>query len=177
MRFNKLVMSVAAMAVVSSGAFAGTSKMDVAKVFEKECQGCHGPNHEGGVGSDLRPKIISKKNAYKLASTILNGRAGTAMPQFKSKFSKEDADKMVDYLQHFKGKKMAVLTLDSVKAGWKPLNDRMAFFKKYPYAADVKKNTDICFVTERDAERVAFVDGTNVKCYLNTLLVLQFMLQ
>ena len=163
MRLNKLVMSVAALAVVSSGLFAGTSSMNVEKVFEKECQGCHGPNHEGGVGSDLRPKVISKKNAYTLAETILNGRPGTAMPQFKEKFTKADADKMVDYLQHFKGKKVEVLTLENVKKGWKKLNDRMKFLKKYPHPADVKHNTDICFVTERDAARVVFLDGTSGK--------------
>jgi len=163
MRLNKLVMSVAALAVVSSGLFAGTSNMDVEKVFEKECQGCHGPNHEGGVGSDLRPKVISKKNAYMLAETILNGRPGTAMPPFKDKFTKADADKMVDYLQHFKGKKIEVLTLENVKKGWKKLNDRMKFLKKYPHPVDVKRNTDICFVTERDAARVVFIDGTSGK--------------
>ena len=163
MKINKLIVSAAALAVVSSSLFAGTSGMDVEKVFERECQGCHGPNHEGGVGSDLRPGVISKKNAYMLAETIRNGRAGTAMPPFGEKFNKGDADKMVDYLQHFKGKKIKVLTLETVKAGWKTLNDRMAFMKKYPHAVDVKKNTDICFVTERDAERVAFVDGTSGK--------------
>lgn len=163
MRLNKLVMSVAALAVVSSGLLADTSAMDVEKVFEKECQGCHGPNHEGGVGSDLRPAVIAKKNSYALADTILNGRAGTAMPQFKEKFTKADADKMVDYIQHFKGKKIDTLTLDAVKSGWKKLNDRMAFFTKYPNPTDVARNTDICFVTERDAERVAFVDGTTGK--------------
>ncbi|MEO1937912.1 MAG: cytochrome D1 domain-containing protein [Sulfurimonas sp.] len=163
MRLNKLVMSVAALAVVSSGLFAGTSNMNVEKVFEKECQGCHGPNHEGGVGSDLRPKVIAKKNAYMLAETILNGRPGTAMPQFKEKFTKADADKMVDYLQHFKGKKVEVLTLENVKKGWKKLNDRMKFLKEYPHPADVKHNTDICFVTERDAARVVFLDGTTGK--------------
>jgi nitrite reductase (NO-forming)/hydroxylamine reductase len=163
MKLNKLVMSAAALAVVTTGLFAGTSNMDVEKVFERECQGCHGPNHEGGVGSDLRPAVISKKNAYTLSETILNGKPGTAMPEFKEKFSKGDADKMVDYLQHFKGKKMDILTLDSVKAGWKNLNNRMKFYKKYPHAVDVKKNTDICFVTERDAERVTFVDGTSGK--------------
>ena len=163
MRLNKIVTSVAALAVVSTGLFAGTSAMNVEKTFEKECQGCHGPNHEGGVGSDLRPKVIAKKNAYMLAETILNGRPGTAMPQFKEKFNKADADKMVDYLQHFKGKKMAVLSMDAVKAGWKPLNDRMKLLKKFPHAADVKKVTDICFVTERDAARVVFIDGTNGK--------------
>ena len=156
-------MSVAAFAVVVTGLHAGQSNMNVEEVFEKECQGCHGPNHEGGVGSDLRPSVIAKKNAYTLSETILNGKAGTAMPPFKEKFSKDDADKMVDYLQSFKGRKIKQLTIEAVKEGWKPLNDRAKFFAKYPQAVDVAKNTDICFVTERDAERVAFVDGTNGK--------------
>ena len=163
MRLNKLVISAAALAVVSSGLFAGTSNMNVEKMFEKECQGCHGPNHEGGVGSDLRPKVTGKKNAYMLAETILNGRPGTAMPQFKEKLTKGDADKMVDYIQHFKGKKIEVLTMENVKRGWKKINDRMALLKKYPKAVDVKKVTDICFVTERDAARVVFLDGTTGK--------------
>ncbi|QOP43953.1 c-type cytochrome [Sulfurimonas sediminis] len=163
MRLGKLVISAAAFAVVSSGLFAGTSHMDVEKMFEKECQGCHGPNHEGGVGADLRPAQLEKKNAYTLAEIILNGRPGTAMPPFANKMTKADAQKMVDYLQHFKGKKIEVLTLDAVKQGWKKLNDRMKFLKKYPNPVDVKKNTDICFVTERDAARVVFVDGTTGK--------------
>ncbi len=163
MRLGKLVISAAAFAVVSSGLFAGTSHMDVEKMFEKECQGCHGPNHEGGVGADLRPDKLEKKNAYTMAEVILNGRPGTAMPPFANKMTKADAQKMVDYLQHFKGKKIEVLTLDAVKQGWKKLNDRMKFLKKYPNPVDVKKNTDICFVTERDAARVVFVDGTTGK--------------
>ena len=163
MKLNKIVTSLAACSVLVTGLLAGTSHMDVEKVFERECQGCHGPNHEGGVGSDLRPDVIKKKNAYSLAETIRNGRAGTAMPQFKEKFSKTDADKMVDYLQHFKGQEIKQLTLEGVQKGWKKLNNRMDFYKKYPHAADVKKNTDIVFVTERDAERVAFLDGTTGK--------------
>jgi nitrite reductase (NO-forming)/hydroxylamine reductase len=163
MKFNKLVLSVAALAVVSSGLFGDTSNMDVEKMFEKECQGCHGPNHEGGVGSDLRPSKLEKKNAYALSETILNGRAGTAMPQFKEKFNKTDADKMVDYLQHFKGKVITQLTLDTVKSGWKKINDRVELFTKYATPVDVKKNTDIVFVTERDAAKVVFLDGTTGK--------------
>ena len=163
MGLNKLVMSAAAVALVSTGLFAGTSNLNPEKFFEKECQGCHGPNHEGGVGADLRPAKIAKKNAYMLQETILNGRPGTAMPPFASKLSKADAQKMVDYLQHFKGKKIQVLTLDAVKKGWKILNDRMKFLKKYPHPVDVKRVTDICFVTERDASRVDFIDGTTGK--------------
>ena len=163
MKFNKIITSVAALAVISTGLYADTSKMDVEKMFEKECQGCHGPNHEGGVGADLRPAQLDKKNAYTLAEVILNGRPGTAMPPFSEKMNKADAQKMIDYLQHFKGKKIQVLTLEAVKQGWKKLNDRTKLLKDFPHAVDVKTVTDICFVTERDAERVTFVDGTTGK--------------
>ena len=46
--------------------------MDFAQKFEKECQGCHGPIHQGGVGSDLRPKALKAKNAENLASAIMH---------------------------------------------------------------------------------------------------------
>ena len=73
MKLNKIVLStVAAATLMATGACA----FDAAGVFEKDCQGCHGPNHEGGVGSDLRPKVISKKNSYNLSDVILNGKAG-----------------------------------------------------------------------------------------------------
>jgi len=163
MKLNKLVLStVAAATLMTTGAMA----FDVEEVYEKDCQGCHGPAHQGGVGSDLRPDVIKSKNSRMLAETILNGRAGTAMVPFKKgesighSFSKNDADKMVDYLQHFMGKKEMVLTLENVKKKWRPLNDRMKLFKKYPKAVDVAKVTDICFVTERDASKVTFLDGT-----------------
>jgi len=40
----KRILSIAAAtALMASFAFAGSSSMDFAKKFEKECQGCHGP--------------------------------------------------------------------------------------------------------------------------------------
>ena len=86
-----LGLALASATVATVCMFAGDSKIDVAKVFEKECQGCHGPNHEGGVGSSLDPKVIRTKNAYMLRDTILGGRAGTAMPAFKSSFANDPA--------------------------------------------------------------------------------------
>ena len=57
------VLSLTACSVLASGyLFAGTSNMDFPKQFmKKECQGCHGPIHQGGVGSDLRPDALKKK--------------------------------------------------------------------------------------------------------------------
>jgi nitrite reductase (NO-forming)/hydroxylamine reductase len=163
MKLSRLLLSTVAAAALTTGAVAS---FDPEAVFEKDCQGCHGPAHQGGVGADLRPAAIQGKNAYKLAETIMNGRAGTAMPAFKKgesighEFTKNDADAMVDYIQNFKGVKTMVLTLDNVKAKWRPLNDRMKLLKAFPNPVDVDKVTDICFVTERDASKVTFLDGT-----------------
>lgn len=161
MKINKVALAIASVAI--AGSFTAASAFDPDKVYEQECQGCHGPMHQGGVGSDIRPDKIKDKTSMFLAETILEGRAGTAMPPFKGTISKNEASQMVDYLQKWAGKKIDVLTLDNVKAKWRTLNDRMAFAKKYPDAVDVKDAKDIVFVTERDASRVAFVDGTTGK--------------
>ncbi len=142
---------------------AGESKMDVGAMFEKECQGCHGPNHEGGVGSSLEPKALGKKNGYMLSEVILNGRAGTAMPAFKGKMNKDDADKMVEYLLKYEGQQIKNLTMQDVEATHKVLQDREALYKKYPKPTDVKSVQDIVVFTERDASKVGFIDGTTNK--------------
>jgi nitrite reductase (NO-forming)/hydroxylamine reductase len=163
MSLNRLVLSVATAAtLITSGVFA----FDAETVFEKDCQGCHGPAHQGGVGADLRPNKLRLKNDQDLASIILNGKAGTAMPAFKSGasigyvFTQNNADTMIKYLKNFTGKQEMVLTLENVKKKWRKLNDRLSLYKKYPKAVDVKNVIDICFVTERDASRVTFLDGT-----------------
>ncbi|MCK5110116.1 MAG: c-type cytochrome [Arcobacteraceae bacterium] len=162
MKLNKLILStVAAASLIATSAAA----FDADAVFEKDCQGCHGPAHQGGVGSDLRPDVLRGKNDQTLASAILNGVAGSAMIPFKKgesighEFSQSDADEMVKYLKNFTGKQPMILTLENVKKKWRTLNDRMKLFKKYPKAVDVDNVTDICFVTERDASKVTFLDG------------------
>ena len=133
MKLSRLVLSTVAAATLMA---TGASAFDAAGVFEKDCQGCHGPAHQGGVGADLRPNKIKNKSSKMLANTILNGRAGTAMVPWKKgesighEFTKADADAMVKYLKNFTGKQKMVLTLENVKKKWRPLNDRMKLFKK-----------------------------------------------
>ena len=158
MKLNKY-LSVAA-AIVITGGLTNLFAYDAEKAYEQECQGCHGPMHQGGVGSDIRPDKLKDKTSMFLAETILEGRAGTAMPPFKGTISKHEASQMVDYLQKFAGKKVENLTLANVKSKWRTLNDRAAFAKKYPDAVDVENATDIVCVTERDASKVTFLDGT-----------------
>jgi len=159
MRLNKLVMSAAALMVVGSGLYA----MDYAKTYERECQGCHGPIHQGGVGADIRPKALSKKDDAKLVHTVLNGVPSTSMIAWKSSFSKKDAQGMVKWLKGWKNTVHLTLTFDGVHKTWKKLADVDALAKKYPHAADVKDVRDITFATERDASLVDFIDSTTGK--------------
>ena len=172
MKMNRLIGLAAITSLAATMAMAGTSKMDFAKVYEKECQGCHGPIHQGGVGSDLRPAVLKKKSREFLAETIMNGRKNTAMPAWKAKFSKDDAAGMIDWLMDWKNTVELTLSLDEVKKTWAKLADRETLAKKYPVAhdgkityknGDVKNIKDITFATERDASLVDFIDSTTGK--------------
>jgi len=172
MKFGKLMGFVAVSSFAATMAMAGTSSMDFAKVYEKECQGCHGPIHQGGVGSDLRPKALKKKNREFLAETIMNGRENTAMPAWKDKFSKDDATGMIDWLMDWKNTVELKLDFKEVHDSWQKLADREALAKKYPVDKDGKLTYDgaevanvknITFATERDASLVDFIDSTTGK--------------
>jgi nitrite reductase (NO-forming)/hydroxylamine reductase len=160
---RRILSIAAATALTASFAFAGTSSMDFAKKYEKECQGCHGPIHQGGVGSDLRPKALKAKNREMLAERIMNGVENTAMPAWNSSFSKDDATGMIDCLMDWKNTVELTLDLDEVKKTWTVMADREALAKKYPKPTEVKSVLDITFATERDASLVDFIDSTTGK--------------
>ena len=155
----------------------GLNAMDYDQVYTKECAGCHGSIHQGGVGADLRSKALSKKDEKMLVNTILNGRENTAMPAWGKnssgvKFSEADAEGMVKWLKSWKNTKKMVLKLDEVKKTYKKLADVDELAKKYPVdkdgnlkynGAEVKNVKDITFATERDASLVDFIDSTNGK--------------
>jgi len=172
MKSNRFLKVTIAASFVASMAMAGTSTMDFAKKFEKECQGCHGPIHQGGVGSDLRPKALKKKNAEQLAEIIMNGKENTAMPAWNSSFSKDDAAGMVNWLMDWKNTVELTLDLKEVKGTWTKTADVDALAKKYPVGkdgkpgyegAEIKNIKDITFATERDASLVDFIDSTDGK--------------
>ena len=158
------VLSLAACTVVTAGSlFAGTSNMDFPEVYEKECQGCHGPIHQGGVGSDLRPGALKKQERHVLRDAILNGIENTAMPQWDHSFSKDDADGMVDWLMDWQDNTNYKTDFKQIHASWTKLANREALAKKYTKSADTKSVLDITFATERDASLVDFIDSTNGK--------------
>ena len=56
-----------------------------------DCGSCHGMNMNGGLGPPLLPKTLQGKATEFLVNTILEGRAGTAMPPWKSMLSHDEA--------------------------------------------------------------------------------------
>lgn len=158
------ILSLAACSVLTAGSlYAGTSNMDFPEVYEKECQGCHGPIHQGGVGSDLRPGALKKQERHVLRDAILAGVENTAMPQWDHSFSKDDADGMVDWLMGWEDNTNYKLDFKQIHGTWTKLADREALAKKYPKSVDTKSVLDITFATERDASLVDFIDSTNGK--------------
>lgn len=161
MLIKKIPLAVSCLFLISSTLLSDSSNIDAKKVFKQECQKCHGENHQGGKGANLTQDELVKKDTYELEQIISNGISKSVMPSYKDKFSKADISKIVDYLQNFKGKSMGLLTLNGVKKNWKVLNRRKYFQEQFPYSFDTKINTDICFITERDAQRITFINGTS----------------
>ena len=172
MKLNKIFSLVAASSLVATMAIAGTSTMNFPEKYEKECQGCHGPIHQGGVGSDLRPAALKVQSREFLVEAIMEGIENTAMPAWSESFNKDDAAGMIDWLMDWKNTVELTLSLDEVKKTWAKLADVDALAKKYPVAidgklgykgAEVNNVKDITFATERDASLVDFIDSTNGK--------------
>ncbi|MEM8663733.1 MAG: cytochrome c [Pseudomonadota bacterium] len=60
-------------------------------VVRQDCGACHGLTLAGGLGSDIRPDAIAGHTVDTLATIILDGLPGTAMPPWRPLLSEADA--------------------------------------------------------------------------------------
>jgi len=68
-------------------------------LLKQDCGSCHGMTLKGGLGPSLLPKTLAGKPAELLITTILEGRANTAMPPWKAMLTQDEAAWMVTRLQ------------------------------------------------------------------------------
>ncbi|WP_198243630.1 c-type cytochrome [methane-oxidizing endosymbiont of Gigantopelta aegis] len=68
-------------------------------LLSQDCGSCHGITLKGGLGSALLPDNLRHKSDQFLIKTILDGRAGTAMPPWKEFLTQDDADWLVKCLR------------------------------------------------------------------------------
>lgn len=63
-----------------------------------DCGSCHGMTLKGGLGPDLRADTLAGRSAQSLATTILDGVPGTAMPPWRALLTEPEALWIADYL-------------------------------------------------------------------------------
>ena len=65
----------------------------------QDCGSCHGLTMKGGLGSPLTPAALAHAEPEGLATIILDGVPGTAMPRWRPVLSEDDALWIADYLK------------------------------------------------------------------------------
>lgn len=68
-------------------------------LLQQDCGSCHGMTLKGGLGPALLPNNLKDKPDALLVATILDGRAGTAMPPWRSELTEADAEWLVEQLR------------------------------------------------------------------------------
>lgn len=66
-------------------------KSKLIHLLRHDCGSCHGMTLKGGLGPELTPESLAQKPADFLVATIMQGRAGTAMPPWKNMITNDDA--------------------------------------------------------------------------------------
>ncbi len=89
-----LALSLPAMAEVSPERAARLEHMVI-----QDCGSCHGLTMKGGLGSALTPDVLAHAEPQGLATIILDGVPGTAMPRWRPVLSEEEALWIADYLK------------------------------------------------------------------------------
>ena len=66
-------------------------KNELNHIVKQDCGSCHGMTLKGGLGPALLPENLEGKPVLFLQHTILFGRAGTAMPPWKTLLTEQEA--------------------------------------------------------------------------------------
>jgi mono/diheme cytochrome c family protein len=84
----------------ASPAPAGGDAAKGAEIFAQNCASCHGENAQGGsIGPSLVTAELKAQSDDFFRQTILNGRAGTAMPAWEGRLSAQDIEDVIAFLR------------------------------------------------------------------------------
>ena len=95
-------LAILASVLVAAPAFADGLPADrqdeLRHLVVQDCGSCHGLTLKGGLGPDLRSQTLDGAEPEVLASIILDGVPGTAMPPWRPLLTEEEALWIADYL-------------------------------------------------------------------------------
>ncbi len=93
-----LFLGTMAMSAGSAWAMDGAERADLVRLVRQDCGSCHGMKLTGGLGSPLTREALAGKPVESLAATIIHGRAGTAMPPWKTLLTEAQAQWIAEQL-------------------------------------------------------------------------------
>lgn len=64
----------------------------------QDCGSCHGLTMKGGLGKPITPEALADRDPEGLATIILDGVPGTAMPPWRPMISEDEALWIAEYL-------------------------------------------------------------------------------
>lgn len=68
------------------------------RLVQQDCGSCHGLTMKGGLGPDIRAATLAGRSVREIASIVLDGIPGTAMPPWHPLLSPEEAQWIASYL-------------------------------------------------------------------------------
>ena len=94
-----LIVSTLLIASPSMAEIDAARQQELLYLLKQDCGSCHGLTLKGGLGPSLLPGALEGKPDELLVMTILEGRAGTAMPPWKAMLSEAEAAWLVTQMQ------------------------------------------------------------------------------
>ncbi|WP_377706694.1 c-type cytochrome [Paracoccus fontiphilus] len=93
------VASVAASTALAAADINPQRQAQLEHMVIQDCGSCHGLTMKGGLGSAITPDDLASRDQQDLATIILDGIPGTAMPPWRPLISDAEALWIADYLK------------------------------------------------------------------------------
>ena len=87
------------MALLSAGSSVAEDSRRLEHVVKQDCGSCHGLTMKGGLGKPLTPEALAGVDQQTIASIILDGVPGTAMPPWRPLLAESEALWIANYLK------------------------------------------------------------------------------
>lgn len=90
------------MALLSAGSSLADGSRRLEHMVQQDCGSCHGLTMKGGLGKPLTPEALAGVDQQTIASIILDGVPGTAMPPWRPLLAESEALWIANYLKRGK---------------------------------------------------------------------------
>lgn len=92
------MLALSAACAQAGESVAPSRQLELVRLVRNDCGSCHGLTLNGGLGPALLPQALAGKPLEGLRETILQGRAGTAMPPWAEFLNESEANWVVEQL-------------------------------------------------------------------------------